>query len=522
MSSVELRTATLGTEDQTIFPPPRSRLPLELITIILKLCFPKDYRWADDMAEIYGLRLVSKLWKELVEGLPWFWTSISARYPTTVIRDCLRLSRDHLLRVRIFSSWLLNSGSKDLAKKIQILQAHAERWEQLDYNTSRLPVAEVRGFLEAPAPNLQSLSARLPDDSSPPPTLNLAGGKAEQLKHLSLENVLLPWSSQLLTGLETFSLTIEDIIPVEEIVNIFIKSPCLRTFHLSYRSVGGPGVPAFPASTDSNPLQVTASALEEVNLSFNDSGIASHVLSRVSMPVCRSLKLVIESLDMDNIHPLNTALSQFTPKIGQGMSQGGRTKLYIWPEDPTEWRISSQEDAFEFSLDFSGFPLNRFIEWARELALASASQLELEVYLGTTDRWIANELGGWSEITKLRVASTSQAYYDQQDEVLLFPDYLGQAQMDPAPGLSWPFPNLQELDLSDLKYPLLKVLDMLNRRYLSGPDVERMEDSNIAINTPPKMDIRVRDALEWEDTVIVPVLESHRSVKSLEYGSLEM
>lgn len=521
MSSAELHTAALGTKNQTISPAPKSRLPLELITIILKLCYPKDYRWTDDMAEIYGLRLVSKLWKELVEGMPWFWTSISARYPTSVILDCLRMSRDHLLQVRIFSSWLLDCGPKDLFKKIQVLQAHAERWEQLDYNASRLPAAEVRGFLEAPAPNLQSLSANLPDDSSPPPTLNLAGGKAEQLKHLRLENVLLPWSSQLLKGLETFSLKIEDIIPAEEIVNIFIKSPCLRTFHLSYRSVGGPGVPTFPASTDSNPLHVVANALEEVNLCFNDPGIASHVLSRVSMPVCRSLKLVIETLDMGDIHLLNVALSQFIPKIGHAVSQGGRTNLYIWPEAPAEWRISSQEDAFEFSLEFSGFPLDRFIECARDLALASASQLELDVYLGTTDRWIANELGRWSEITKLHVTSTSQAYYDQQDEVLLFPDYLGEAQMDTVPGLSWPFPNLQELDLSDLKCPLLKVLDMLNRRYLSSLDVERMEDSNISIDIPPKLDLRVRNALEWEDTVIVPVLESHRGVKSLEYGGLE-
>ncbi|KAG8911816.1 hypothetical protein FRC00_005774 [Tulasnella sp. 408] len=522
MSSAELHTATLGTEDQTIFPAPKSRLPLELITIILKLRFPKDCRWMDDMAEIYGLRLVSKLWKELVEGMPWFWTSISARYPTTVIRDCLRLSRDHLLQVTIFSLRLIDPRPKDLVKKIQILQAHAERWEQLDFNASRLPAAEARGFLEAPAPNLQSLSASLPDNSLPPPTLNLAGGKAEQLKHLSLENVLLPWSSQLLTGLETFSLTIEDIIPAEEIVNIFIKSPCLRTFNLSYRSTGDPGVPTFPPSTDSNPLQVAASALEEVNLFFNDSGFASHVLSQVSMPVCRSLKLAIDTLDIGDIHPLNAALSQFIPKMGHSMSQGGRTKLYIWSEAPAEWRISSQEGAFEFSLEFPGFPLDHFIECARNLALASASQLELEVYLETTDRWIAYELGGWSEITKLRVASTSQAYYDQQEDVLLFPDYLGQAKMNPAPGLSWPFPNLQELDLSDLEYPLLKVLDMLNRRYLCGPDVERMKDSNISIDTPPKMDIRVRDALEWEDTVIVPVLESHRGVKSLEYGGLEV
>ncbi|KAG9049306.1 hypothetical protein FS837_010726 [Tulasnella sp. UAMH 9824] len=488
------------------------------------------------MREIYGLRRVSKPWKELIEHTPWFWTYISADYPTSIIQECLRLSRHHFLRITISSScpswdsWFEKSPT-DLIPKLQLLQPHAERWVTLDYKIlerSSVDGHRIRDFLESPAPNLKKLVAILPDTMrSGPATLNLAGGKANQMKHLRLENVLLPWSSQLLTGLETFRLSVDSAVSVESIVNIFINCPGLRSFDFSYRIGEGQNIPTLPPLVDPNPSQITAAdALEEVSLCFGDPGIASRILSQVSMPVCRSLKLVAKQSRaiMNDIHwqHLNEALSQFSPKIGDAISKAGRAALYIWPDSPWEWTISSEEEAFQFSLDFSLLSLDRFIECARNLASASASELEFEVYLGpTSDRWIPAELGEWSEITKLHVASAYQARYDDGDEEPMFPGYLGQVQMNPVPGLSWPFPNLQELDISDLECPLLKIFDMLNRRYLPDLDVQRMEDLQILVDVPPELDIRVQSTLEWQDSIIVPAIESHRGVKSLEYGSSE-
>lgn len=514
-----LRTAESAIQNRGIAPVKGPRLPVELIAIILKFRFPRKFRWAGDIAEIYTLRLVSRLWKELIEGTPWLWAVISAYWPTTVIRDCLRLSRNHLLQVTAFSSWI-DEDIEEVAKKFQLFQPHAARWETLDYQTDRLPESDahsVRDILESPAPNLQSLYASLPKPiSSPAPTLNLAGGKAIRLKHLRLENILVPWSSQLLTGLETCSLKIEGMVPMTEIVNIFIKNPSLRSFHLSSQSIGGLDLSTLPASTSSNPPHVTANALEEVNLCFTDPRSANHILSQVSMPACRSLKLVLESMTMMNdLQSLNVALSQFFAKIEHTISQCGRTTFYIRPDVPHEWVIRSPQDSFQLSLEFSRSPLERIIECIRNLALASGSPLELEVYLNSMSRWIADELGGWREITKLHVTSTSQSYDDRVDEMVVFPDYLGQTRMDPGPGLSWPFPNLRELDLSHLEFPLMRLFDMLNRRYLPGLDVQSMEELDIPVNIPPKLDIRVRDMLEWEDDVILPALEIHRGVKSL-------
>ncbi|KAG9049307.1 hypothetical protein FS837_010727 [Tulasnella sp. UAMH 9824] len=441
--SAGLRATASAIQNRSIAPVTEPHLPVELIAIILKLRFPKAFRWKEDMAEIYGLRLVSRLWKELIEDTPWFWTVISADWPTRLIQDCLQLSRNHLLQVEAFSSWI-NEDTKGATKKFQLFQPHAERWEKLDYNTDRLPASEaqqIRDILESAAPNLQSLYASLPKPrSSPAPTLNLAGGKANRLKHLGLENILVPWSSQLLTELETFSLKIEGTVPMTEIVTIFIKNPGLRSFDLSYQSIGGPDLPTLPASADSNLSQVTANALEEVNLCVNDPRTASHILSQVSMPACRSLKLVVESRTiMKDLQPLNVALSQFSAKIEHAISQCGRTTFYVWSDFPHEWTIRSHQDSFQLSLAFSGSPLEHIIECIRNLALQAGSQLKLEVYLNTMSRWIADKLGWWSEITKLHVTSIYQSSYDPVDEWwysrtisvrpewILVPDYPGRS-----------------------------------------------------------------------------------------------
>ncbi|KAG8947915.1 hypothetical protein FRC00_008858, partial [Tulasnella sp. 408] len=244
------------------------------------------------MKELYRLKLVSKSWKQLIEHTPWFWAHVSADYPTTVIKDCLRLSGNHFLRIRISTSLdyfslddfsLEAKSPKDWTQKLQLLQPHAERWETLNFNIRERSLVDgqhIKDFLESPAPNLQSLVAILPDTMPPgPPTFNLACGKANRTKHLRLKNALLPWSSQLLTGLETFILNVESVVPVEGIMNIFINCPDLRSFELSYHSAGQ-NIPALPLLADPNPLYVSAGALEEVKLRFDDPGIASRILSQ--------------------------------------------------------------------------------------------------------------------------------------------------------------------------------------------------------------------------------------------------
>ncbi|KAG8920028.1 hypothetical protein FRC01_000970 [Tulasnella sp. 417] len=525
LNSAEPRAA--AARNRVTHPTPGSQLPAELTTIILKLRFPNNYRSTEEMKELYALKLVSKAWKQLIEHTPWLWTYISADYPITVIQECLRLSRNHPLRIRVSSS-RFHGVPKNVIQKLQLLQLHSGRWEELDYNTLEELSADgqpILEFLESPASNLHRLVASLPDNLlENPPTLNLAGGKVNQIKHLSLQNVFIPWSSELLTGLETFRLKVEGIVPVEGIVNVFVKSPGLQFFDLSYQGGGGQNIATLSPFANPTPFHVVANSLKKVNLCFDNPHIASAILSQVSMPACKTLNLAarVSRAMMHDIQwqPLSLALSQFALKIGPAMTEAGSTELFILSNSSADWVMSSQEEEFRFSFRFSGLPLYCFIECARDLAMTLESELELEVWTDKTSRSIVQELGEWSEITKLHAASTFQSPYENEGETL--PDYLGQVQMNPSPGLSWPFPNLQELDLSELECPLLKIFDMLNRRYLPDSDLQTMEDLDISINSPPKLDLRVRDTLEWEDDTIVPAIEIHRGVRSLEYGRPEI
>ncbi|KAG8911815.1 hypothetical protein FRC00_005773 [Tulasnella sp. 408] len=394
--------------------------------------------------------------------------------------------------------------------KLQLLQTHAERWEILDYNINWFPNSDAhRPILEAHAPNLRRISASLPTHwSLPLQTLNLAGGNANHLKHLTLENVLLPWSSRLLIGLETFSLRIEGTVPVEEIVAIFINSPRLRSFDLFYRDTGDQHIPILPTSATSN--SVTADSLEELKLCFDNPRIAK---SHLILGVHASL-----------YHFQFGGLIGRHDGLGRVMSHGRRTKLSIMPKGPSKWSSPEEEEEFQFSLEFPVHSLEGFVECARNLASNSASTLELAVtvHLGRSliPRWIGEMLGDWSEITRLHVWSVDDEW-DEEDEVALFPDYLGEPKIHVLHGLCWPFPNLRELDLSDLEWPLLKVFDLLNWRYLSSSDVESLNKIHLPVSSPTRLDLRVHNYFVGDDNQINKALKDHRGVESLHYGGLD-
>ncbi|KIO30665.1 glycoside hydrolase family 5 protein [Tulasnella calospora MUT 4182] len=212
---------------------PNHHLPVELLAYILNIRFPDTGgRIKKDMEELYRLRLLSKSWKELIEGTPTLWTHISAHYPAAVVRDCLKWSKTHLLRIKILYMW--GYPAEPLIELLQLLQPHSHRWKALDYHNKGGPYIDrkhSRHLLESPAPMLESIYVNL-SSFLLEPRVNLAGGRAEGLKHLTLQDAFLPQYSNLLHDLETFSLTNMDAVPVGEILNIFVKSPALRRFEL--------------------------------------------------------------------------------------------------------------------------------------------------------------------------------------------------------------------------------------------------------------------------------------------------
>lgn len=516
-----LHTATSAIRTRSGSSSPSYHLPVELFTFILKLCFPDgDHvrREARDMQEIYSPRLVSKSWKELIEDTATLWTHVSTQYPTAVIRDCLRRSNNYPLRIEIRHFQVPINFRNALISRLQLLQSHSYRWRSVTYNVwDGLDLANrhVQEFFESPAPMLYSISATF-DSSSPMPTVNVAGGQARALKHLKVHGLSLPWSSNLLRGLETLSLGVPGTVPVDEIINLFDKSPALKRFELYCQ-----GTPENQtdqtASWSADPaFDITAHSLEKATVRTHPH-FARQIMSRVSMPKCKSLNLLTGFATLDDTHTLNNTLAQFVPKIKDALSLGGRTRLIWDPEAELtyEWCGSLEYDTFQFDLEFSGVEPDIIIEWIRNFVAISGSRVELEVCLVGSDVETAQRLGGCSEITRLYIECQSGSIWDDTDEVTPLMDLLGDARVGPVDNLSWAFPNLKELSLRFPAYELMKVFNMLSRRYLQDTYAQAMEASGISMHTPPKLDLWVEKPTEPADATIMTALKNHWGVKSL-------
>ncbi|KAG8946925.1 hypothetical protein FRC04_011352 [Tulasnella sp. 424] len=492
-----LHTATSAIRTRSGCSSPSYHLPVEVFALILKLCFPDvDHvrRETRDMQEIYSLRLVSKSWKELIEDTATLWTHVSTRYPTAVIRDCLRRSNNYPLRIEIRHVQVPIHFRNALISRLQLLQSHSYRWRSVTYNYFRDP--------------------RL--------ILTNADGQCRRrtgqaLKHVKVHGLLLPWSSSLLRGLETLSLEVPGTVPVDEIINLFDKNPALKSFELY--SEGTPDSQSDQtASWPANPaFDITAHSLENVTVRTRNPHFARQIMSRVSMPNCESLNLSTGFATLDDTHTLYNTLAQFVPKIKRALSLGGRTRLIWDPEAELtyEWCGYLEYDAFQFDLEFSGVEPDIIIEWIRNFAAVSGSQVELEVCLVASDMETAQRLGGCNEITKLDIECQSGFTWDDADEITPLMDLLGDARVDPFDNLSWAFPNLKELSLRFPAYELMKVFNMLSRRYLHDTYVQVMEASGISIHTPPKLDLWVEKPTEPADAKIMTALKNHWGVKNL-------
>lgn len=503
---------------------PAHNLPVEILAHILNLLFPEagdlnGGRSKSDVAEIYRLRMVSKSWKGLIEDMPTLWTYVSTAYPTAVVRDCLRWSKNHFLRIKI--SQILISSAEALIDRLQILQSHSHRWKTLEYySTTGGPDVYIhaKNFLESPAPMLQSIYVNL-SAFTPSVRVNLAGGGAEGLKHLTLKDGLLPRSSNLLHGLETLRILLEGTVPAKDILNIFFKSPGLRCFELSCEGAEGQ---ISPTALATRSLDTVAASLKEVIIHVTHPQITTHILSRISMPSCESVELSGDFTTLGgDLHTLDEALAPFRPKIRETLSLAGRTTLLVSSEDEFEWSSPLEYEGFQFSFGFSGTTLGRLIEWIRKLSATLEAPPELVISLTTPHRQTLETLGEWDEVTKLRIPWMEDPSTYEVDEVVSLADFLGDVQVDPTKGLSWNFPNLQELDVYSAEYDPLAIFGMLNKRYLPDPYARAMQGLGISIQTPPQIDLRVKGTTEVGDAIIMTAMEKHWGVKSLNQGELD-
>ncbi|KAG8922231.1 hypothetical protein FRC00_007679 [Tulasnella sp. 408] len=363
---------------------------------------------------------------------------------------------------------------------------------------------------------LQSIEVNLSEFEGEP-VLNIAAGVAKELKHVTLEDATLPECSHFLHGLETFSLTNNASVPTREILNIFAQNPALRRFELLCE---GAEDHSNPTASATQQLQRVATSLEQVIILPDLPPIITQVLSQVSMPNCKYLELAATFTEVgDDLRVLDQALAQFTPRIREALSLGGRTRLSVESEYHYHWSNTSEDEGFQFSFEWTGISLESLREWIRGLIGSVESPPKLAIILYTPLRDIVAALGEWNEfdVTKLTIMWMDPSS-EEMDEVVSLPGFLGDVMVDSIGALSWRFPNLRELDLSFAEYDLSEVFGMLNKRYLPDTYVREMNGLGIPIQTPPRIDLRVQNTTEVGDAALITALKRHWGVKSLQQG----
>ncbi|KAG9049305.1 hypothetical protein FS837_010725 [Tulasnella sp. UAMH 9824] len=363
---------------------------------------------------------------------------------------------------------------------------------------------------------LQSIEVNLSEFDGEP-GLNLAGGVAKGLKHVTLEDAILPEYSNFLHGLETFSLKNNASVATRELLTIFTKNPTLRSFELLCEGAADQSNPTASATQQSHRV---ATSLEQVIILPDHPSMITQILSQVSIPNCKYLALGADFMEVgDDLRILDGALAQFMPRIRDALSLGGRTRLSVESEYHYDWSNSLEDEGFRFSFEWTGISLESLREWVRGLIGPVESPPKMEVILCTPYRDIVATLGEWNEfdVTKLTIMWMNLSS-EEMDEAISLPGFLGDVMVDSIGALSWRFPNLQELDLSFAEYDLLEVFGMLNKRYLPDTYVREMEGLGISIQTPPPIDLRVQSTTEVRDAALTTALKRHWGVKSLQQG----
>ncbi|KAG8924222.1 hypothetical protein FRC01_011781 [Tulasnella sp. 417] len=402
------------------------------------------------------------------------------------------------------------------------MDPQSHRWKMLSYATTEMSDPDqmrVRHFLESPAPMLQSLY--LCPSHFGDSRVNFAGGVAKGLRHLTLRSANLWQCSVLLDGLETLRLVFVEAGPAE-VLSIFFRSPTLR--RLDFWDVVWDQSRA-TASALLPSLDLVANSLEEVSLA-TDPRLITLILSQLSMPSCKSLELATNFAEFGDefLGPiLNDGLAQFIPRIREALRLGGVARFLVGV-GPSRYREKSslEIEGFRLSFRWSGITTESLTEWIRQLIAKLDFPLELEMNLSTPDRPTVEALDEWNElnVTKLTILVARPEPASMENAVLVL-DCLGDVLVDQDGGHSWNFPKLRELDVCSTQFDLSRLLNMLNKRYLPDAYVRDKEKLGISIQTPPRIDLRVRNTTEARGATIIAAIEKHWGVISLQKRTLD-
>ncbi|KAG8914536.1 hypothetical protein FRC01_004023 [Tulasnella sp. 417] len=436
---------------------PVNKLPAEVLSAIFHQ-FLSDVPIFHHFNFLFIVARVSAHWKSVVDSTPSLWSVVSSNHSRVQVDWALQKSGRTPISVacRYTGEALtatVKQGSRDFLRR---MQSTGRQWDQL---TLRLPtIGHLREFLEEPAPYLRKLNIKVANPSSDP--VDLCGDVRGVLEDVSLTGASIEWDSEALSGLQRLNLDyrLSGLGPsLTEILCLLQQSPTLRRFSWS-------GWISLDTVTTGVTPTITLSHLTRLSLRDAPEVGVFKILECIHAPACSHLTIQCDLEDGDTTQSLSQ-LERFLPSLEKSLQRVATISICLGPSSFHYHCVPETPDCpskldFEFG-DTDPFPL---LEWFAE-HLHDFSLMTPPIKIRFDPRFdftrhdtILPALFRLRNVVSLTVA-------DRVVGPCRPLKWLSTPIRSQGNTLSWPFPNLWELELGQSNLLIRDVLNFFGTRY---------------------------------------------------------
>ncbi|KAG8949106.1 hypothetical protein FRC04_009052 [Tulasnella sp. 424] len=424
------------------------------------------------MAELYSLRRVSTLWRDVVDGAPSLWTVISSTFPPEVNRTSL--VRSGTCSLVIYSPRSRWETPPPLREFLQTIKPHLHRWGSVALQLSPESVQDLPCFtslrldtlkIDVDVPGWQAAEI-LPATKH----IEISDETFRSIQFVDLTLVPMDWSRAFRNFMDLRSLTLDGVygggtITHQQILDTLDASLNLETLLFMDLETQDP-----PSDSSLFTRQIFLPKLRSITLMTNGP-LTESVLRAIQVPPNVG-RLDIRSTSFPTPDAATSFwLSTMVPwgPVVQQLYQKSYRSVIRLISDGTS-RLEMFFDECGMFIEFEGLSMISALQWLRDVIGAVQISEEggsLQVYsksivLERDDVLaILQMMPGITEISVRLPTDGRQPSLEPLLNVLAQPTADTIHTTDPIPS----FPSLTSLDLREWRWGLHGILDMLQRRY---------------------------------------------------------
>ncbi|KAG8982585.1 hypothetical protein FRB90_006691, partial [Tulasnella sp. 427] len=357
---------------------PTSQLPNELLSLVFEcICPPVDVLsegWSHeqsvlDLDDLYTLRRVSKLWKEVVDGTPTLWTLISSTFPAELNRISAVRSGTRALSIYYGER---RGVIQPFGEFLSLIEPHSHRWGRVALElgsepVDKLPVLDSRQLVALKIEVLESESDSEDEDEddTPTPDFHISHETASQIEVLELVHLPIDWLTSFGHLRRLRSLTLEGrfrpLITYEDVLETIAANPDLELLclvDLEFKETGtGPC---------SNLIPIILQDLKSITLGV-DIVLITWILKRVQVP-SHVVRFDIRAGDLSTLSEERSlwmdAAVPWIPVLRRLCLSSKASQVHL-AED--EWNEMTGGEEASLHIEFAKLPVVEVLGWIRDV-----------------------------------------------------------------------------------------------------------------------------------------------------------